>query len=302
MHNLITNINRIIELLKFSFENDLYDDENFKPYRHKPKATDIQIVAMSITQEIMGICAENDFYNRINAENAIYFKRLPHLSNYNRRRNKLMHYSSFIIDIIKAQLSPKSDIYLIDSINIPVCRFARKGRLRIMKENLNFMPATGYSAIDKQYFYGFKLNLVLDENGIPFDFAITEGNQHDVSTLKELTDSLTDNTALLGDKGYIQQDVQLELFETRKIEVITPNRKNQKVKTKWNGKYRKKRKRIETMFSQLCDQFNLKKNFAKTTRGFITRIIAKLTGVIVLQLLNKLNDRPINHLKNALCF
>ncbi len=71
---------------------------------------------------------------------------------------------------------------------------------------------------------------------------------------------------------------------------------------------RKSRKRIETLFSQLCDQFmtclparQVRRNYAKSFAGFRTRIVSKISALTILQYLNKFfNNRPLNHIKHAL--
>ena len=47
--------------------------------------------------------------------------------------------------------------------------------------------------------------------------------------------------------------------------------------------YSKVRKRIKTLFSQLCDQFMIQRNYAKTFKGFATRVMAKITALTVIQ-------------------
>ncbi|MCQ4155200.1 IS982 family transposase, partial [Riemerella anatipestifer] len=50
--------------------------------------------------------------------------------------------------------------------------------------------------------------------------------------------------------------------------------------------------------SQLCDQFMIKRNNAKTFEGFKTRIISKITAATVIQYINKfIFQRKLNHLK-----
>jgi hypothetical protein len=63
--------------------------------------------------------------------------------------------------------------------------------------------------------------------------------------------------SIYGDKGYVGADVQLDLFETAHIRLECPYRRNQK---DWKPTFiplAKARKRIETLFSQLTDQFLL---------------------------------------------
>ena len=82
--------------------------------------------------------------------------------------------------------------------------------------------------------------------------------------------------SIYGDKGYIGADVQLDLFETAYIRLECPYRHNQKG---WKPTFvplAKARKRIETPFSQLTDQFVFIRNYAKITNGLFARIIGKL--------------------------
>ena len=63
--------------------------------------------------------------------------------------------------------------------------------------------------------------------------------------------------------------------------------------------FKKSRKRIETLFSQLCNRFLIRRNYAKTFEGFKTRILAKITALTLVQYINKfIFDRPINNIKN----
>ncbi len=62
--------------------------------------------------------------------------------------------------------------------------------------------------------------------------------------------------------------------------------------------FRKSRKRIETLFAQLCDQFMIRRNYTKSFEGFKTRILSKISALMMIQYLNKfVFNRPINNLK-----
>ena len=103
---------------------------------------------------------------------------------------------------------------------------------------------------------------------------------------------------ILGDKGYLSADYQLDLFESKQIKLEIPMRKNQHNYKGQTYIFRKKRKRIETLFSQLCDQFKIRNNYAKSFDGFKTRILSKLTSLTIIQYINRfIFDRNINNLK-----
>ena len=52
-----------------------------------------------------------------------------------------------------------------------------------------------------------------------------------------------------------------------------------------------------TLFSQLCDQFMIRRNYAESFDGFQTRILIKIMVTNTIQLINKLENRNINNLK-----
>ncbi|WP_312149608.1 hypothetical protein [Empedobacter sp.] len=68
------------------------------------------------------------------------------------------------------------------------------------------------------------------------------------------------------------------------------------------SKGRKSRKRIETLFSQLCDQFKIRNNYAKSFNGFKTRVLSKITALTFNQFVNVfVFKRSLNKLKINLC-
>ena len=93
--------------------------------------------------------------------------------------------------------------------------------------------------------------------------------------------------------------MQLNLFETANIrmEVHRIHQKN------WRPifvPFAKARKRIETVFSQLCDQFMIVRNYAKQAKGLFTGIVSKISALTILQYINKINNRDIGKIKYAL--
>ena len=117
---------------------------------------------------------------------------------------------------------------------------------------------------------------------------------------KQFSENLVNESANYGDKGYIGADVQLDLFETAHIRLECPYRLNQKDWKPTFIPFAKARKRIETIFSQLPDQFLVIRNYAKITNGLFARIIGKISALTILQYVNFINDKPIGRIKYAL--
>ena len=107
-----------------------------------------------------------------------------------------------------------------------------------------------------------------------------------------------EDCTLLGDKGYLSARWQLDLFDSCNIKLNTPMRNNQKNYKKQPYLFRRSRKRIETLFSQLCDQFMIRRNYAKSFNGFKTRILSKITALTIVQYINQfINNRNLNNIK-----
>lgn len=130
-------------------------------------------------------------------------------------------------------------------------------------------------------------------------YDITAANVHDINYLNDIKLEYHD-CGIVGDKGYLSAEVQLDLFESANIRLNTHARSNQKNAKPFPTIFRKVRKRIETNFSQLCDQFLFIRNYAKNVDGLFTRIIGKISAFTVLQYINKTNNKPIGQNKYAL--
>lgn len=300
MHNLKSNFDKFFHITKSYLGSQLDDFDNLYPYRNKPKLSDCEIIALSITGESIGIDSENYFWGKLKNDHALDFPHLIHRSNFNRRRKRLFPFIQKLNQTIADQLNEGEDVYLVDSIPIPVCQLARAKRSKICKTDYLSAPDIGYSAVTKSYYYGYKLHLVTSYRGIFQSMDLTKASVHDIHFLSDIKHSGLKCCTLIADKGYLSRNYQIDLFNSCEIQLATPNRQNQHDKEPFPFIFRKSRKRIETIFSQLCDQFMLKRNYAKTDSGLAIRILSKITAVTMLQLINYQNNKPLNHLKYAL--
>lgn len=290
MSNIATNYYKIVEVL-----NSL----NIKSYDlaiagRPKKMSDLEVIALSLTAEYMSIDSENNLFKKIDATS---IDNLLERSQFNKRRKALFGFNETVRLKLAACFLEFEDCYVIDSMPLEICKFARHLRIKICREHFNTAPAKGYCASQASWYYGYKLHGVCSVSGVFHSLDITKANVHDIQILKDVKYQISD-CVLLGDKGYLSSSQQLDLFETANIKLETPMRKNQKGYVKQPYIFRKSRKRIETLFSQLCDQFMIRRNYAKSFRGFKTRILAKITAMTIVQYINKfIFDRPINNIK-----
>lgn len=290
MANIRNNYLKILEVL-----HSLTIDFNAPgAVGRKPKMTDIEVVALSLTAEFMSIDSENDLFRQLNN---VDIPNLIERSQFNKRRRKLFGFAEAIRGALSSKFIELEDYFIVDSMPLEICKTARQNRVKICKEHYETAPEKGYCASQNTWFYGYKLHGVCTLSGVFHSIDITKANVHDVHYLQDIKHQLSE-CVILGDKGYLSAEHQLDLFESANIVLEAPMRTNQKGYKKQPYIFRKSRKRIETLFSQLCDQFMIRRNYAKTFSGFKTRILAKITAMTLIQFINKfIFDRNLNNIK-----
>ena len=299
MRNPIRNFHNILIIVKRSLINRLDSNGNLPKVGRKPRFSDAEVLALSLLMEILMIDSENYLFSLLNK----FKQQIPNLisrPSFNRRRRKLAPLMEEMRQILVKEVIPFENAFVVDSMPLPICRFTRAKRVRICQESYETAPAFGYSTALGNTFFGYKLHAIASVNGVITHFDLSKGNVFDIHYIRQIRNQYH-NCLILGDRGYLNESLQMDLFEHRGIQLETPKRVNQKNYRTQQPMYRRFRKRIETIFSQLVDQFNLQRNYAKTFIGFSTRILAKITGFTILQYLNKYeNKQNLNQVKHVL--
>ena len=287
-------------VIKDILSDEINEKGNYLRPGTKPRFSDIEVIALSLTSECLSIDSENYLFSKLNKEYKREFKNMISRRQYNDRRKLLFEKTERARKLMSERLNRQADVFAIDSMPIEICKLSREKRNKMGKESIHHSPDKGYCASQKKYFYGYKLHSVCSAAGVIESLDLTKASVHDVHYLKDVKE-LFSNCIITGDKGYIGRQHQIDLFETAAIQLEVPLRNNQKEQKPVVRILKKVRKRIETVFSQLCDQFMIQRNYAKSFTGFKCRILAKVTGFTILQFLNKfLYNQPVSRVKHAL--
>ena len=295
--NIMNNFIQNYEIILTNLKDIKIETVAFLQVR-KPKLSNIEVVAMNLTAEYMSIVSECQLFRVISNT---YLDGQIERSVYNRRKRRLFGLMESIRKQLASRFNEYEDYFVVDSMPIEVCRNSRASRSKICKENISSIPDKGYCASQKSYYYGYKLHGICSISGVFQSLDITPASVHDIHYLKDIQQQMKD-CVVLGDRGYLSAEYQLNLFEKANIKLETPKRINQYDYKPQPYIFRKSRKRIETLYSQLCDQFLIRKNYAKSFDGFKTRILSKISAMTLIQYLNRfVYNRPINNLKINLC-
>ena len=275
MHNLYAIFAKLLNICKQVAGNLVNESGNIPIRGVVPRFSDLKIVALNITSESVGIDSESLLFTKFQ-EYKLEFPHLIFRRQYNDRRKITSSLCNTIRERMVTEMDGGEDCFCIDSKPIEVCRFSRSKRCGMEKKDFEKTPKIGYYTSQGVYYYGYKLHAVCGLSGVIHSFDLTKASVHDTHYLKDVKVDYS-NCTVIGNRGYISAQVQLDLFETANIRLEVPYITNQK---KWKPTFPafvKTRKRIETLFSQLCDQFMIVRNYAKDTDGLFAQIVGKIS-------------------------
>lgn len=285
MHNLTDNFNKILTIVNEKLSEYLNSDGNIRRKGPKPKFSDAEVIALNLTAECLMLDSENYLFKLL-AKQRHHFMNLIDRSNFNRRKKNLFAYMEIMRKHLAQSLCEGEDTFVVDSMPLAICKFSRAKRIKICKEAFESVPDYGFCAAQNANYFGYKLHGITSVNGVITDFDLSKASTADIHFINDIKEKYA-GCMILGDKGYLSHPMQTSLFEDHKLLLKTPMRVNQKNFVKQPAVFRKVRKRIETFFSQLYDQFKINRNYAKSFKGLATRVLSKITGYTLLQFLNK---------------
>ena len=113
MANIHNNYLKVLEVISsLNIESHLIHHVG-----RKPKMSDIEVVALSLTAEYLSIDSENDLFRRIsNAE-------IPNLierSQFNKRRRKLFYFSEIVRQTLASCFVEFEDYFIVDSMPLEI--------------------------------------------------------------------------------------------------------------------------------------------------------------------------------------
>src|SRR5437868_10593219 len=162
-----------------------------------------------------------------------------------------------------------SGISFIDSAKIGVCHNRRIWSHKVFKA----LAKRGKTSVD--WFYGFKLHLVVNECGELLAVKITAGNVDDPNPVLELARAVSGK--LFGDRGYISQKLFEQLWE-QGVQLITKLRKNMKNRLLplFDKLLLRKRSICETINDQLKNISQIEHSRHRSVFNFFVNLIAGL--------------------------
>jgi hypothetical protein len=280
----------------FVLVDDLYQDVTPAGIKNRQNGknailSDSEIIAISIMGEIMSNDSEKAWHAYVGRNFRDLFPRMCDRTRFNRTRRCLMK----VIELIRLNLNLYYDYYeddlrIIDSFPVKACEF---GRARFHKSFKGFGATYGVCPSKKLTYYGYKTHALCTANGFISDIIFTSASTDDREAVFELVETYNGHMTMIGDKGYISAPLASDLDSEKGIGLIYMKKKNAKQQPPADIRRAifKTRRRIETSFSQLADQFKAETARAKTLWGLQARLQTKILAYNLCFILNQMLGR-----------
>jgi hypothetical protein len=197
-------------------------------------------------------------------------REFPRLLSYTRLVEIMDDYLVPLTVYLHTKMGTCTGISFIDSTALAVCKNQRISSHRV------FRKVAQRGKTSTGWFYGFKLHLVVNDQGELLAFCLTPGNVTDRAPVSKLAKRLFGK--LIGDKGYLSQALFEQLMEAHHLQLITRLRSNMKnILIPYLDKLLlRKRAVIESVNDQLKNISQIEHSRHRSPTNFLVNLIGGL--------------------------
>jgi len=194
----------------------------------------------------------------------------PQLVSYSRFLQLLPSVLIPLCAYLKSCYGTCTGITFIDSTPIAVCHNRRISQHRVFDR----LAARGRNSVD--WFFGFKLHLLVNDRGELLACRLTAGNVDDRKPVPRLVKDLFGK--LFGDKGYLSQALFEQLLNDYDLQLITKLKANMKNRLMcWSDKVLLRQRAIlETITDQLKNISQIEHTRHRSPVGFMVNLVCGL--------------------------
>ena len=279
-----------IYCLVFDAMKEILKDINLRERGRNPIISDAEILTMEIVGEFLGIDQDKRIFFYFRHHYSHFFPGLKNISRttFTRQASNLWKVKQMLWEYFLTHIEHDPTLAIVDSLPVYACQFARAYRCMRFRGEASF----GKDILIRQTFYGFRLHVYLAWPGVITGFTLAPANEHETKVVPELVKKTLE--ILLGDRNYWNPRLKEELRENG-INLQAPfHNAGHDPYAEHSALISRARYRIDTVFGQLTDRFNIKKVWAKDLWHLCNRLIRKILSHTLAFMLNqKLGNPPL---------
>jgi hypothetical protein len=261
--------------------SDFLGNKRLRERGPHPRLCDSEALTIEIVGEYLGLNQDKAIFDYFRRHFSHFFPALAHIhrTTFVRQTANLWKLKETLWLKLISQTYCDPNFAIVDSFPVHVCRFGRAPSCKGFRGEAAF----GKDHSIKQTFYGFRFHVRVCWPGVITRILIAPANFSDTEVVEELS-SQTEGY-LLGDRNYWKPELIEEMREKR-VEMVVPfklaSRDRNREASKWMSGYRY---RIESVFSQMAERFEMKRVWARDLWHLSSRVMRKVlshTAAIVI--------------------
>ena len=255
-----------------------------------PKLSDSEVITMEVVGSYLGLSQDKAVFDYFRRHYAHFFPavRQLHRSTFVRQAANLWAVKERLWCWLRDELLTDDPcLSIVDSVPLPVCRFARAPWCRRFRGVASY----GKDHADRQTFYGFRLHAQLSWPGLLTRVFLAPANEADGEIAPILLEGTTG--VVLGDRNYWLPDVQAFL-RTKGIVLQAPFRKahSPQAAAYQSPVLGRVRYLIDTVFGQLTDRCQMKRVWTRDLWHLRNRLLRFLLMHTVCFFFNQQEQAP----------
>lgn len=238
-----------------------------------PVLADSEVLTIEIVGEFLGLDTDQGLVTHFRRHFGHLFPglRAVHRTTFLRQAANLWAVKSALWQHLAAAMCLDDALVIVDSLPVPVCRFARAHRCRSFRG----LAAFGHDALAHQTYYGIRLHLRVTWPGVITAATLAPANDADRAVAPQLLAGC--RGWALGDGGYWSPTLRAELASGG-LDLIARPRGKAGAAARWPAWLVQTRRRIETVLSQLTERYHAKQIRARDPWHLVTRWLRKLVS------------------------
>jgi hypothetical protein len=266
----------------FCLIDDRLEGKRIRERGPAPKLSDSEVITMEIVGEFLGIDTDKGLYAYFKRHYSHYFPKMRqiHRTTFARQAANLWKVKECLwLGILEHELGVGAEeeepLLVIDSFPIPVCKKSRSYRCRVMRELADRGRDTNLGK-----FLGMRAHLLIAWPGTIVRAEVCGANVHDLHPAERLLEGMGRGW-VLADRNYWSPTTSEQLSDREGGPMLFARfkRKGQTEKERglvWSRWLSAKRQKIESVFSQLVERYNMKVVWARDAWHFSSRFLRKI--------------------------
>lgn len=248
-----------------------------------PDFSDSEVITIALFGEMVFAGDEDKTLHFIGQYHLDLFPDLLDNSRFNRRRHQLVA----VMEAIREKLRDRwrrehpldeeeENLRIVDSAPISICTYTRGGRCQSIP--LEWRDEWfGVCSSKKTKFFGARCHITTTLDQMIDTWLLAPGSYDDRKPMVALLEN-RQGLGIIGDKGYVSEDLANRLWEDDQHLLLTLKKDNQK--EQWPGGIQRilgyLRHRVETTFSVLQTVFNFERPKSRSLAGLMARTTTKI--------------------------